>query len=211
MDRRLQVGVLLGGCGFYDGSEPQETLFTLLALDKYYCDAICFAPDVPQTSVVNHITGEEMPETRNVLIESARLTRGNIKALAEVDVSGLDALIIPGGFGVVKNFTDRRKHEVRPDVKQLVLSMYDAQKPIAAVCLSPTILVQVLEEVGIKTKLSPKSQNTPEEARDIAKNGLFDSNNRILTSPCYTEEASMAYVYLGVENTIIKLTQFCNS
>lgn len=210
MNKQFSVGVLLSGCGFYDGSEVQETAFTLLALDKYDCESICFAPDIEQQTVVNHLTGEDLTEKRNVLRESARITRGKIKALADISLADMDALLIPGGFGVTKNLSQEGKiGQTLPEVKQIIRHMHENRKPIAAVCLSPTILVQVFEEIGIYTQLSPEQSNTPEEAKTIAEYGLHDQENRIITSPCYTNEASIAQVYMGVENTVIKLTQLC--
>ena len=36
-----------------------------------------------------------MDEYRNVLVESSRIARGNIKDMAEVEASDIDGLIIP--------------------------------------------------------------------------------------------------------------------
>lgn len=71
-----KIGVVLSGCGVYDGSEIHEAVITLLALARHGAEAICFAPDKNQTDVVNHLTGESMAETRNVLTEAARIARG---------------------------------------------------------------------------------------------------------------------------------------
>ena len=100
-----KIGVLLHGCGVFDGTEIQEAVLTLLAIKEAGADYVCFAPDVPQHHVLNHITGAEMPESRNVLIESARIARGAIVSINDINLSELDGLVMPGGFGTAKNIT----------------------------------------------------------------------------------------------------------
>ena len=101
-----KVGVVLSGCGVYDGAEIHETVLTLLAIARNGAQAVCFAPDKQQADVINHLTGEPMLETRNVLIEAARITRGEIRPLAQAVSAELDALIVPGGFGAAKNLSN---------------------------------------------------------------------------------------------------------
>ena len=101
-----KVAVILSGCGVYDGAEIHESVLTLLRLDQRGAQVQCFAPNIAQHHVVNHLTGEEMSETRNVLVESARIARGEVKDLREADVNDFDALIVPGGFGSAKNLSD---------------------------------------------------------------------------------------------------------
>ena len=101
----MKIGVIFSGSGVYDGTEIQEGVFTLLSIKKVGAEAVCFAPDMEQHHVVNHITGEEMEEKRNVLVESARIARGDIQTLDKFDASQLDALVLPGGFGAAKNLT----------------------------------------------------------------------------------------------------------
>jgi len=99
-----KVGVVLSGCGVYDGTEIHEAVITLLALDRAGAEVVCMAPDVDQMHVVDHLTGDVVPgETRNVLVESARIARGNVVDVKDVSAADLDALILPGGFGAAKN------------------------------------------------------------------------------------------------------------
>lgn len=100
-----KIGVVLGGCGVYDGSEIHEAVITLLAIARNGAQAVCFAPDKPQRDVINHLTGEAMPEQRNVLVEAARIARGDILPLTQARAETLDALIVPGGFGAAKNLS----------------------------------------------------------------------------------------------------------
>ncbi|MDH5459091.1 MAG: isoprenoid biosynthesis protein ElbB, partial [Nitrospinota bacterium] len=100
---KKKIGVVLSGCGVYDGAEIHESVITLLAIDRAGAEAVCMAPNVDQLHVINHLTGEESKgETRNVLVESARIARGSIKDIADVKADDLDALIFPGGFGAAK-------------------------------------------------------------------------------------------------------------
>ncbi|MBY0431213.1 MAG: isoprenoid biosynthesis glyoxalase ElbB, partial [Rhodospirillales bacterium] len=105
MAHKPRVAVVLSGCGVHDGSEIHEAVLTLLALDRQGAEAQCFAPDVPQMHVVNHVTGQPTAESRNVLVESARIARGRITDLARFKAAEFDAIIFPGGFGAAKNLS----------------------------------------------------------------------------------------------------------
>jgi len=133
-----KIGVILSGCGVYDGSEIHEAVITLLAIDRCGAEAVCMAPDIPQMHVVNHLSGEPAAgESRNVLVESARIARGKIQDIAKVKASDFDALILPGGFGAAKNLCDFAVKgsdcSVQPEVARLVRETVAAKKPLAAV------------------------------------------------------------------------------
>ena len=102
------IGVILAGCGYLDGAEIREAVLTLLAIDQHGAKAKMFAPNIDQHHVVNHLSGEETKETRNVLLESARIARGEIQDLQDLNMSDLDAIILPGGFGVAKKLIHSR-------------------------------------------------------------------------------------------------------
>lgn len=144
-----KIGVVLSGCGVYDGSEIHETVLTLLALSRQGADVICFAPDKTQADVINHLTGEPMAESRNVLIEAARIVRGDIHPLAQADAAELDALIVPGGFGAAKNLstfaTEGTACHVDPDLKALSLAMHAAGKPQGFICIAPAMLPKIFD------------------------------------------------------------------
>ena len=139
-----KVGVVLSGCGVYDGAEIHESVLTLLSLDRAGAEAVCLAPDVAQRHVVNHLTGQPAEgETRNVLVEAARIARGKVFDLGGFDPSGLDALVLPGGFGAAKNLCDFAFRgadcEVHPEVARVVRAVHAAGKPVGAICIAPTI------------------------------------------------------------------------
>ena len=118
-----KIGVVLSGCGVNDGSEIHEAVITMLELDKAGAEMVLMAPNIDQLHVINHATGEEMDDSRNVLIESARIARGNIEDIAVVTSDNIDALILPGGFGVAKNLSDYAmagmECSINPDVLRL--------------------------------------------------------------------------------------------
>ncbi|TKF96605.1 isoprenoid biosynthesis protein ElbB, partial [Vibrio sp. F13] len=100
-----KIAVVLSGCGVFDGAEINEVVLTLLALEEQGVDYQCFAPDKPQTHTINHLQGNEKEQTRNVLEEAARIVRGNVTSLSELNENEFSALIVPGGFGVAKNLS----------------------------------------------------------------------------------------------------------
>ncbi|MFP4387110.1 MAG: isoprenoid biosynthesis glyoxalase ElbB, partial [Alphaproteobacteria bacterium] len=143
------VAVILSGCGVYDGSEIHEATLSLLALDQAGAHVQCFAPDMEQMHVINHISGEETEEKRNVLVESARIARGKIKPLTEFTADSYDAVLLPGGFGAAKNLCDfavlGAECAVNEQAAEALRSMHKKGKPIAALCIAPVILAKLFE------------------------------------------------------------------
>jgi enhancing lycopene biosynthesis protein 2 len=228
MSAKPKIGVVLSGCGVYDGSEVHEAVLTLLALDQMGAEAVCLAPDRPQYHVVNHLTGQEMPEPRNVLVEAARIARGNIRPLGAVTAAELDGLALPGGFGAAKNLTTWAlagpDGDILPEVAQLVRDMVRLSKPIAAVCIAPAVVAKALQGTEVHPKLTVGT-TAAASPYDIAATSaalaaagaepvmtdptgvLVDDANNIISSPCYMMENSIAQVYEGIEKTIGKLLE----
>lgn len=142
-----RVAVILSGCGVYDGAEIQESVITLLRLDQRGAQVQCFAPDIAQLHVINHLTGEQMPESRNVLVESARIARGQVKDIREANVLEFDALIVPGGFGAAKNLssfaTEGAACSIHPQVQVLAEAFAEARKPVGLICISPALAAKI--------------------------------------------------------------------
>jgi enhancing lycopene biosynthesis protein 2 len=214
----LKIGVLLSGCGVFDGSEIHEAVLTLLALDRAGVEVICMAPDVEQYHVINHITQEVTDEKRNVLIESARIARGNIKNLKDVRVTDIDGLIIPGGFGAVKNLSDFAIKgpyaTVHPEVQRLLDEVLSAQKPIGALCIAPATLTKALSgktpEVTIGNDASTAS--AIESMGGVHRNCTVDmihvdKSNNIVTTPAYMLGPSIKDVAVGIEKLVIKVVE----
>src|SRR5258708_29302576 len=145
----LHFAVILAGCGNKDGAEIHESVLALLSIDKAGHQYQCFAPDVPQARVLNFLTNEEMPEKRNVLLESARIARSKIKPLSDFDQKDFDILVMPGGNGVAYNLCtfarDGDRMTVLPQVESAVRAMHKAGKPIGALCIAPVIIAHVLK------------------------------------------------------------------
>jgi enhancing lycopene biosynthesis protein 2 len=222
----MKIGVLLSGNGVYDGSEIQEAVFTLLSIDEHGAEAVCMAPDINQHHVVNHLTGEEMDEKRNVLIESARIARGNIGKISDVDINELDALVIPGGFGAAKNLTkwafSGPDGEIDSDVKAIIRNVNAQGKPIVALCMGPTVISKAFQGTGISSHLTvgTDKEASPYEIAEISagmeKAGAIaemksirelsvDEENKIITAPCYMMEASVKEVNNNIKLAIDKL------
>jgi len=150
---RKNSQLYFSGSGVYDGAEIHEATLTMLAISRQGGEYQCFAPNIQQYHVINHITGEEMNESRNVLIESARIARGDIKPLSEFDGKDFDALIFPGGLGAAKNLStvafDGANATVNPDVEKSVLQMIDLKKPIGALCIAPAFIAKILKDVSV--------------------------------------------------------------
>ena len=206
-----RFAIVLAGCGVYDGAEIHEAVMSMYAVMKNGAVYQVFAPDVVQHHVVNHLTGDEMPESRNVLIESARIARGNILPLADLDMREYDALLFPGGFGVAKNlcnFAFRGKDcEVIPDVAKVVREAVSLRKPVGALCISPVILAKVLGDVEITigddaaTAVAVEKMGAHHKA---TKHGqvVVDSKYKVFTTPCYMLDANIIQIAEGADNIV---------
>ncbi len=209
----MKVGVLLAGCGVFDGAEIHEATLTLYFLDKEGVEIVCMAPNIPQKEVINHITGKKMDEERNVLVEAARIARGNIKDINEISADDIDALIMPGGYGVAKNFSNFLEKgadaEVIPEVKRLLVEMFEKGKPIGAVCISPVILAAALREAKAKLTIGSDEQ----VAKAIESMGqqhlvcpvseaLVDEEHKIVSTPAYMEGKTIKDVAEGIEKLV---------
>jgi enhancing lycopene biosynthesis protein 2 len=210
-----RVGVILSGCGYLDGAEIQEAVLTLLALDRAGARVSCFAPDVDQLKVVNHLTGEETNERRNVLVESARIARGKISDVARANAADLDALILPGGFGAALNLCDFAVNgpdcTVHPDVAALVQAMHGAGKPIGAICIAPALIAKVLgQEVRVTvgsdagTARAIEAMGATHEACPV-ENFVVDRDRKVVTTPAYMLGPGPKDVAAGIEGCVAEV------
>lgn len=210
------IAVVLSGCGYLDGSEIREAVIALLELDKAGHHVQCFAPNINQRDVVNHLDGSVVEETRNVLVESARIARGQVLPIEQANVENFDALVLPGGFGAAKNLSDLAINgsdmTVTPAFKSLVLSFLEAKKPIGAICISPAVLVGAIAEKtnatvtigddqdGLIEKLGGTHQACATDAIAI------DEANQIISCPAYMKQDSLANVALGITRLVQEIT-----
>ncbi|NMC74793.1 MAG: isoprenoid biosynthesis glyoxalase ElbB [Geobacteraceae bacterium] len=210
---KKKIGVVLSGCGVRDGSEIHEAVLTLLAIDQNGAEAVCMAPDM-EFPEVNHLTMKETGAKRNVLVESARIARGNIRDMREVKAADLDALIFPGGFGAAKNLCDFAAKgadaSVQPDVARLVREMAAANKPIGAICIAPALIAAILgKEYGPEVTIGTDAGT----AAEINKTGslhvecpvtgfVVDRKHKIVTTPAYMLATRISETAEGIEKTV---------
>ncbi|NTV92417.1 MAG: isoprenoid biosynthesis glyoxalase ElbB [Chlorobiaceae bacterium] len=209
-----KTGVLLSGCGFLDGSEIQEAVLTLLALDKAGVEAVCLAPDIPQHHVINHCNGQVMPgENRNVLVESARIARGSIINLDCIESLDLDALILPGGYGVAKNLSDYAfkgtSCEVHGGVRAAVQSFYHAGKPLGFICIAPVIAARVLGHESIELTIGSDAESAEHIECMGAKhvecpvyNIHISKQGKVVSTPAYMLGPTIGEVAEGIEKLV---------
>lgn len=211
-----RFAVIIAGCGVYDGAEIHETVLTLLAIERHNGSYQLFAPDINQAHVINHMDGTEMNETRNVLIESSRIARGQIKPLTLFKSEEFDALVFPGGFGVAKNLCDYAFKGadciVNPQVAKAVQRMHHERKPIGAMCIAPVLITRLLAPVKVTIgddEVTSKhiGEMGGEHIHTVATQVIFDEQNNVFTTPCYMLNSSIAEISDGCDNLIVEMTK----
>lgn len=216
----LKIGVVLSGCGVMDGSEVHESVLTLLALARAGAEAVCMAPNVEQLHVVNHLTGEETRERRNVLVESARIARGKIRDIKEVREKEINALIFPGGYGAVKNLctfaVDGVNCRVHPEVARLIKEVHAAGKPIGAICIAPALVAKIFQGSGAELTIG-KDKPTAAALTQLGMshhecgvNQIWtDTGQRIVTTPAYMLAQNVAQAWEGIEKLVNEVLALC--
>ncbi|KOH44187.1 isoprenoid biosynthesis glyoxalase ElbB [Sunxiuqinia dokdonensis] len=211
MSEKKKIAVVLSGSGVYDGSEIHETTLTMLAIARQGASYELFAPNVDQAHVINHLTGEEMSETRNVLVESARIARGKIADLKTYEASQFDALVFPGGFGAAKNLCtfafDGPNCTVNEDVEEAIRQTVAANKPIGALCIAPAVITRILKDVEVTIGNDSGTAGAIEKMGGTHTNAthgevVFDPKYNIYTTPCYMLDATIDQIADGAENII---------
>jgi len=209
-----KVLVILSGSGVFDGTEIHEAVITLLAFSKAGASVSCAAPNTNQMHVVNHATGDEMDETRNVLIESARISRGNILDLAAVDHGGYDAVFLPGGFGAAKNLctfaTEGPNCSINAEVERTLKSFHSAGKPIGAVCISPAVVVKALGDVTVTIGADAGTASAlaamgGTHANHSVTECHIDRPNKVVTAPAYMLDAPLHEIAQGIDAAVTEV------
>ncbi len=211
-----KFAIVLSGCGVYDGTEIHEAVLTMLAIDRQGHQYDVFAPDIPQHHVKNHLTGETMQEWRNVLIESARIARGNIKAMDKLIPEYYDALVLPGGFGAAKNLStfasDGGRCDVNTEVERVLKQFAAVRKPIGALCIAPAIVSVVLEGATVTIGSEAGTIAQIEKAgskHQITTHGevVHDPAFNVFSTPCYMLDASISQIAEGADNLIREMVE----
>jgi len=212
-----KIAVILSGCGVYDGAEIHESVITLLRLDQRGAQVECFAPDVAQLHVINHLTGEEMPESRNVLVESARIARGAVKDIGQANAADFDALIVPGGFGAAKNLSNFAVEgagcSINPQVLALAEAFAEAGKPVGLICISPALAAKIYgpgvtctigndaETAGAVSKMGATHQEC--EVTEIVE----DKARKLVSTPAYMLARSISEAASGINKMVDRVLE----
>lgn len=211
-----KVAVVLAGCGVYDGSEIHESVLTLLALDQHGATYRCFAPNIEQMHVVNHVTGQPSAgETRNVMVEAARIARGKIEDLATARAEDFDALIVPGGFGAAKNLCDfavkGTAMTVQPDLLRFAQAMRDAHKPIGLICIAPTMSAKIFG-AGVRCTIGNDGETAAaieamgaEHMACPVERAVVDERHKLVTTPAYMLDRRIGEVAAGIDECVAKV------
>lgn len=214
---KKKIAIIIGGCGHRDGSEIHETTMTMLAVEEHGATYQMFAPNRNQYHVLNHLDGTEMHEQRNMLVEAARIARGNILPLENFDVNQFDAVIFPGGFGVAKNFFNYAFKgmdcEVDEQIAHIIQSVHQAGKPIGALCISPVLMAKILGNITVTIGQDAKT------ARDIEQMGatnvntsngdvVTDKKNKIFSTPCYMLNANLVDIHEDAYNLVEAMMEY---
>ena len=214
---KKKIAIIIGGCGHRDGSEIHETTMTMLAVEEHGATYQLFAPNRNQYHVLNHLDGTEMHEQRNMLVEAARIARGNILPLENFDVNQFDAVIFPGGFGVAKNFFNYAFKgmdcEVDEQIAHIIQSVHQAGKPIGALCISPVLMAKILGNITVTIGQDAKT------ARDIEQMGatnvntsngdvVTDKKNKIFSTPCYMLDANLVDIHEDAYNLVEAMMEY---
>ncbi|MBW8192387.1 isoprenoid biosynthesis glyoxalase ElbB [Neiella marina] len=210
-----KVAVILAGCGVFDGAEIHEAVCTLLALSKRGVDYQCFAPDIEQAHVINHLTGEVAEERRNVLVEAARIARGEVKALASLDAGDFDAVIVPGGFGAAKNLSDFAFNGtdmvLEKELERSLKSFAAVSKPVGLLCIAP-VIAPLIYGAGVKVTIGCDAEVATaisamggEHVDALVEQPVVDEVNKLVTVPAYMLGPDIASVATGIDALVGKV------
>ena len=228
----MKIGILLSGCGVYDGAEIQEAVLSMLAIQELGSEYVCISVNENQLHVLNHLTGEEMNETRNMMVEAGRIARGAVLDINSPESLDIGALVIPGGFGSAKNFStwafEGPDGSISASVKTFLLKLRSANKPIAALCVSPIVLAKAFEgseyhlNMTIGTDKEVSQYYINEFSQVLQKTGattemksiqeiLVDKKNKIVTAPCYMMDVSILEIRKNIHQAISAVIELSNN
>lgn len=213
-----KVAVILSGCGVYDGAEIHESVLTLLRLSQLGAEVTCLAPNMEQMHVINHLSGEAVEnDSRNVLQEAARIARGEVKDLADVDAAEFDAVIVPGGFGAAKNLctfaVDGSEMSVNEDFLRFMTAAKNSSKVIGLMCIAPVMSAKIFGEtalctIGSDSDTAAAIQRTGARHQTCAVDAIVvDEANKLITTPAYMLAGSISDAALGINALVEKVLE----
>jgi len=209
--------IVLSGCGQHDGSETHETILTLLAMDKANVNWQAFAPDILNENVINHLTDKSSPhQKREVLVESARLVRGKIKPLSEINVVDFDAVIFPGGMGAVTvlcNWAQKKSEfNFNHDVEKLIKDTKKLHKPMGFICIAPMMITKIFSDakftIGNDKDLAKEIDKTGcQHIECLASDVVVDLKNKLVTTPANMLNTTISVVAEGIDKLVKELVK----
>lgn len=215
-----KIAVILAGCGRMDGSEIHESVLTLLSIQQAGASYQCFSLDLPQDHVTNHLTDQNTNEQRNMMIESARIARGDIKNLADIDVTEFDGLIIPGGNGIAANlFTlaqDGENYKVNNTVAEVARGFTALNKPVGFICIAPVMIPAIYDSPVNMTIGSDIGTAQLVEKRGAvhhnckASDICVDEKHKIVSTPAYMLANSVVEAYIGISKLCSEVVRLSN-
>ena len=211
-----KIGIVLSGCGVMDGSEIHEAVLTLLAVSQQGSEPVFMAPDIDQTDVINHLSGEPVKEKRNVLVESARIARGKIRDIKTVKAGEIDALIFPGGYGAAKNLSNFASKgaecEVNPEAARLAREMHKAGKPVGAICIAPAVMAKIFQGNSVSLTIGT-DRGTAAAIRKMGQKHVdcsvrevcVDEANGVVSTPAYMLAENAAEAFEGIRKLVAEV------
>lgn len=199
-----KIAFILSGCGGMDGSEIHETMYSFLAAKQLGFEYECFAEDKNQIFVKNHLNGKIVEEYRNILVESSRLTKNEVKNINDLDADEFDVLFFPGGIGSVINistyYLDNTGYIVSEKVQEIIMKFYKKSKAICAICIAPMILVKILKNIKLTIGNDKKiakiiEDNSNFHIETTSGNICIDEKNKIFSSPCFMLTKNILDIY----------------
>jgi enhancing lycopene biosynthesis protein 2 len=216
-----KVALVLSGCGYLDGTEVQETVLTILALEKLGVEWQGVALNEDQKHVVNHLNHsvDSKASPRNILQESARITRGNVIDLEDADSDDYDAVIFPGGFGAAKNIMDFAfvgddTYTMNEEVIKFARAFYLSDKPAGYICIAPLMIPLVYPEgtkatVGSDENIAAILEKKGAEAVIMnATDICVDDNVKLVSTPAYMCAKNMIEASQGIEKLVEKIVSY---
>ncbi len=211
-----KIALLLSGCGYLDGTEVTECVSTIIKLSELGTKWTPFSISKSYSPTSHFAPEHSPPGPLNCLEESARITRSQMTDLKEIRVKDYDALVIPGGYGVAKNFCswalDGPSCSVDKNVKSVIEEFHSLSLPIGAWCIAPALVSRVLGQHNIQVTIG----NDTETAAGIEKTGAIhvpcsvtdfvtDRENKIISTPAYMLQAQPHEVFQGISSALKEL------
>lgn len=221
-----KCALILAGCGAKDGAEITESVSLMIAFDQAHFHVQAFAPNRSFHHVIDHAADQIVEsENRNMLVESARIARGNVLPLQELAEDDYDVICFAGGFGVAKNFcnfaSEGKNAVLENDVKDILFRFIRAHKIVSALCISPILLALAAKELQLKDAKITLGDGSSEAAEIVQTWGIthepkkvheasIDKVNRFVTAPAYMDAqaspkdifASATSLVKGVESLL---------